>query len=145
MLFRSDAKTGKYLWHFQLVHHDVWDYDLESPPLLMDVKQNGKTIPAVLVFNKVGLVFMLDRVTGKPIYQVEERPVAPSPVPVEQLSPTQPFPVKPAPLARMTFSMKDIATVTPEIEAACRKWITDNKIETDTPPDRKSTRLNSSH
>lgn len=130
----ADAKTGKYLWHFQLVHHDVWDYDLESPPLLMDVKQNGKTIPAVLVFNKVGLVFMLDRVTGKPIYQVEERPVAPSPVPVEQLSPTQPFPVKPAPLARMTFSMKDIATVTPEIEAACRKWITDNKIETDTPP-----------
>lgn len=128
-LVAADAKTGKYLWHFQLVHHDIWDYDLESPPALVDVKRNGRTIPAVIVFNKVGLVFILDRVTGKPIYQVEERPVPKSPAAVEQTSPTQPFPVKPRPLVPLTFEMKNINTVTPEIEAACRKWIADNNIE----------------
>lgn len=128
-LVAADANTGKYLWHFQLVHHDIWDYDLESPPALVDVKRNGRTIPAVLAFNKVGLIFILDRVTGKPIYQVEERPVPKSPVPVEQTSPTQPFPVKPRPLVPLNFEMKDINTVTPEIEAACRKWIADNNIE----------------
>lgn len=128
-LVAADAKTGKYLWHFQAVHHDVWDYDLEAPPTLMDVKQNGKTIPAVALVSKNALVFILDRVTGKPIYQVEERPVAKSPVPVESLSPTQPFPVKPAPLMPLDFQMKDIAKVTPELEANCRKWIEEQKIE----------------
>ena len=128
-LVAADAKTGKYLWHFQVVHHDVWDYDLEAPPLLMDVKQGGKTIPSVAIVSKNSLVFILDRVTGKPVYKVEERPVAQSTVPVEKLSPTQPFPVKPAPLTPLDFTMKDIVTVTPEVEAACRKWIADNKIE----------------
>jgi quinoprotein glucose dehydrogenase len=71
----ADANTGKYLWHFQLVHHDIWDYDMQSPPVLLDVKQNGKTIPAVAVTNKTGLLFLLDRVTGKPLYGIEERPV----------------------------------------------------------------------
>lgn len=133
-LVAADAKTGKYLWHFQVVHHDIWDYDLEAPPLLMDVKQGGKTIPAVAIISKNSLVFMLDRVTGKPIYKVEERPVTQSTVPVEKTSPTQPFPVKPAPLGPLNFTMKDIATVTPELEAACRKWITDNNIEVDGGP-----------
>ncbi|TAK14185.1 MAG: pyrroloquinoline quinone-dependent dehydrogenase [Acidobacteria bacterium] len=128
-LVAADARTGKYLWHFQAVHHDVWDYDLEAPPLLMDVKQGGKTIPAVAIVSKNSLVFILDRVTGKPVYPVEERPVKPSPIPIEKLSPTQPFPVKPAPLMPLNFEMKDIATVTPELEAACRKWIADNNIE----------------
>lgn len=128
-LVAADAKTGKYLWHFQVVHHDMWDYDLEAPPLLMDVKQGGKTIPAVAIVSKNSLVFILDRVTGKPIYNVEERPVTQTTVPVEKTSPTQPFPVKPAPLTPLDFTMKDIATVTPELEAACRKWITDNNIE----------------
>jgi len=128
-LVAADAKTGKYLWHFQVVHHDVWDYDLEAPPLLMDVKQGNRTIPAVAIVSKSSLVFILDRVTGKPIYNVEERPVKPSPGPIDKLSPTQPFPVKPAPLMMLNFEMKDIATVTPELEAACRKWITDNNIE----------------
>jgi quinoprotein glucose dehydrogenase len=119
----ADANTGKYLWHFQVVHHDIWDADLTGAPVLIDVKQAGRTIPAVAVINKVGLLFLLDRVTGKPIYGVEERPVPPSEVPLERPSKTQPFPVKPAPLSRMTMTMADIATVTPELEAACRKLI----------------------
>ena len=119
----ADANTGKYLWHFQVVHHDIWDADVANPPLLLDVKQRGRTIPAVAVVNKSGLLFLLDRVTGKPIYGVEERPVPPSEVPLERAARTQPFPVKPAPLSRMTFAMADIATVTPELEAECRKLL----------------------
>ncbi len=118
-----DANTGRYLWHFQVVHHDIWDADLSGAPALIDVAQNGRTIPAVAAINKVGLLFLLNRVTGEPIYGVEERPVATSEVPLEHPSPTQPFPLKPAPLSRMTMSADDIATVTPELEAACRKLI----------------------
>ena len=103
------------------MHHDIWDADLSAAPALFDVKQGGRTIPAVAVINKPGLLFLLDRVTGKPIYGVEERPVPPSEVPLERPSKTQPFPLKPPPLARMTFTPADVATVTPELEAACRK------------------------
>jgi quinoprotein glucose dehydrogenase len=117
----ADANTGKYLWHFQVIHHDIWDADLAAAPVVLDVRQGGKTIPAVAVINKVGLLFLLDRLTGKPLYGVEERPVPPSEVPLERAAKTQPFPVKPGPLSRMTMSMADIATVTPELEAACRK------------------------
>jgi quinoprotein glucose dehydrogenase len=119
----ADANTGKYLWHFQMVHHDIWDGDASAPPLLFDVKQNGKTIPAVAMMSKNGLVFIVDRVTGKPIFGVEERPVAQSEVPGEKTAKTQPFPLKPAPLSRMTFSAADIATVTPELQPACGKLI----------------------
>jgi quinoprotein glucose dehydrogenase len=122
-LVAVNAATGKYLWHFQVVHHDIWDADLASAPTLLDVKQGGKTIPAVAVINKAGLLFFLDRVTGKPIYGVEERPVPQSEVPLERAARTQPFPVKPAPLSRMTFTAADIATVTPELEAACRQLL----------------------
>ena len=122
-LVAADANTGKYLWHFQVVHHDIWDADLTGAPALIDVKQAGKTIPAVVAMNKTGMVFLLDRVTGKPIYGVEERPVPQSSVPLERASKTQPFPLKPPPLARMTFGKEDIATVTPELESACRKLI----------------------
>jgi quinoprotein glucose dehydrogenase len=124
-----NVRTGKYIWHFQLVHHDIWDFDAETPPLLMDVKHNGKTIPAVAVIAKDSLLYLLDRTNGKPIYGVEERPVPQSDVPLEKTSPTQPFPVKPAPLARQTMTMDDIATVTPELEAACRKLVDDNHIQ----------------
>jgi len=123
-LVAADANTGKYLWHFQLVHHDIWDGDLTGAPALIDVKQGGKTIPAVAAMSKAGLLFLLDRVTGKPIYGVEERPVPQSEVPLERTSNTQPFPLKPPPLARMTMSMADIATVTPELQAACQKLLT---------------------
>ena len=122
-LVAADANTGKYLWHFQVVHHDIWDADMTGAPLLLDVKKAGKVIPAVAAVNKVGLVFLLDRVTGKPIYGVEERPVPQSEVPLERTAKTQPFPVKPEPLSRMRFELKDLATVTPEIEAACRELV----------------------
>jgi quinoprotein glucose dehydrogenase len=122
-LVAADANTGKYLWHFQLVHHDIWDADLTGAPALIDVKQGGKTIPAVVAMNKTGMVFLLDRVTGKPIYGVEERPVAASEVPLERAAKTQPFPLKPPPLARLTFSKDDVAKVTPQLEAACGKML----------------------
>jgi quinoprotein glucose dehydrogenase len=125
----ADAKTGKYLWHFQVVHHDIWDFDLESPPVLMDIKRNGKVIPSVAVFGKSSLLYLLDRTNGKPIYDVTEKEVGQSDVPAEKTSPTQPFPYKPPPLARIDFTMKDIATVTPELEAGCRKLIEDNHIQ----------------
>ena len=116
----ADANTGKYLWHFQVVHHDIWDADLAGAPALVDVKQGGRTVPAVAVINKTGLLFLLDRVTGKPIYGVEERPVPQSDVPLERTSKTQPFPLKPPPLSRMAMTAADVATVTPELEAACK-------------------------
>ena len=120
-LVAADANTGKYLWHFQVVRHDIWDADLTAAPLLLDVRQGARTIPAVAVVGKTGLIFLLDRVTGRPIYEVEERAVPQSEVPLERTAKTQPFPVKPAPLSRMTMTASDIATVTPELEAACRK------------------------
>lgn len=130
-LVAADANTGKYLWHFQLVHHDIWDADMAGAPALFDVKQNGKTIPAVAAIAKTGLVFLLNRVTGKPIYGVEERAVPASEVPLERASKTQPFPLKPPPLSRITFSKDEVATVTPEIEAACRKLL--NGLQTGGP------------
>lgn len=117
----ADANTGKYLWHFQMTRHDIWDADAPGAPALIDVKHGGKTIPAIVATNKIGLVFLLDRVTGKPIYGVEERKVPASEVPLERASKTQPFPVKPPPLSRTTFSRSEVARVTPELEAACTK------------------------
>ena len=117
----ADANTGKYLWHFQVVHHDIWDADVANPPILLDIRKDGKTIPAVGIMSKSGLVFFMDRVTGKSIYGVEERPVPQSELPLERTAKTQPFPLKPAPLSRMTMTAADVATVTPELEAACKK------------------------
>lgn len=128
-LVAADANTGKLLWYFQVVHHDEWDYDLEAPPILMDVRKGGKTIPAVAIVSKSSLVFFLDRVTGKPIYPVEERKVPPSDVPGEQMSPTQPFPVVTPPIAKNNFTMADIATVTPEHEAFCRALVEKNNLQ----------------
>jgi quinoprotein glucose dehydrogenase len=119
----ADANTGKYLWHFQVVHHDIWDADVANPPILLDVKRDGKTIPAVGIMSKSGLVFLMNRVTGNSIYGIDERSVPQSEVPLERTARTQPFPVKPAPLSRMTMTAADIATVTPELEAACKKLI----------------------
>ena len=117
-----DAETGKLKWYFQAVHHDLWDYDMPIPPILFDVVKDGKKIPAVGAMTKNTLLFILDRETGKPIYPVEERPVPKGDVPGEWYAPTQPFPVKPPPLVRMTFKYPDdIAKITPEHEAACRE------------------------
>ncbi len=120
-LVAVDANTGRYLWHFQVTHHDIWDADMTGAPALFDIKRGGKTVPAVAAISKSGLLFLLDRVTGKPIYGVEERPVAASEVPLERAAKTQPFPLKPPPLSRMTMSPGELNTITPEIAAACKK------------------------
>jgi quinoprotein glucose dehydrogenase len=120
-LLALDAATGKLKWFFQTTHHDNWDYDLTAPPTLIDVKRNGRTIPAVAVYTKQGLLFVFDRVTGTPVFGVEERPVvADNPIPGDEYWPTQPFPLKPPPIARMAFSPGEIAKVTPEHERYCR-------------------------
>ena len=118
-----DAATGAYKWHFQTTHHDLFDADLAAAPALIDVVRNGRKIPAVAQVTKMGgMLFILDRVTGKPIYPVEERKVPPSKVPGEASSPTQPFPTKPAPWSRMGMTKADITTVTPESNAFCTDW-----------------------
>jgi len=122
------AETGKYLWHFQLTHHDIWDYDTQDPPVLLDVKKDGKTIPALLTVNKTGLVFILDRLTGKPVFPVEERPVPQSDVPGEQTSPTQPFPVVTEPLAQNTLSRDRLYKGEPAHQAWCEKLVDDNRM-----------------
>jgi quinoprotein glucose dehydrogenase len=119
-LVALDAATGKLKWYFQTVHHDMWDYDLEAPPILFDITRGNAKIPALAVTSKTGLVFILDRRTGKPIYDVEERKIPGSEVPGEHPWPTEPFPVKPAPLSRMSFTPAEIAKVTPEHEQFCR-------------------------
>ena len=90
-----DIATGKYKWHFQTVHHDIWDIDMSAAPGLVDIKQGGRTIPALATVGKGGYMFILDRTTGKPVFGVEERPVPKGNVPGEWYSPTQPFPLKP--------------------------------------------------
>jgi quinoprotein glucose dehydrogenase len=80
-----NARTGKKLWYQQLVHHDLWDYDLAAPPTLFDIRRNGQVIPAVAQITKMGLLFVFDRVTGEPVYGMEERPVPPSDVRVRSL------------------------------------------------------------
>ncbi len=120
-LVAVNALTGKKLWHYQLVHHDIWDFDLDTAPLLFDVHKNGRTIPAVAAMNKSGYLFILDRVTGKPIYEAPETKVPGSNVPGEAPSPTQPIPLTPPPLARQSFKPDtDYAQLTPEHTAACK-------------------------
>jgi quinoprotein glucose dehydrogenase len=109
-LVALDAQTGKYLWHFQTIHHDIWDYDLPPSPGLIDIVRDGKKIPALAQTGKTTLMFILDRVTGKPVFGVEERPVLKSEVPGEETYPTQPFPVTPPPLARTSYKPGDLVT-----------------------------------
>ncbi len=109
-----DARTGRRIWHFQTVHHDVWDYDLPAQPALVSIRQGGRTRDAVAQVTKTGFVFLLDRETGKPLFPVEERKTPPSDVEGEKLSPTQPFPLKPAPLSRMEVNEDLITDISPE-------------------------------
>jgi quinoprotein glucose dehydrogenase len=127
-LVAVNADTGKLLWYFQVVHHDIWDLDLETPPILFDVKHEGKAIPAVATVNKNALMFILNRVTGKPIYGVEERPVPQSNVPGEQTSPTQPFPVVTEPLSQNTLSRDNLYRDTPEHKAWCEQYVDSNNM-----------------
>ena len=109
-LVAVDALTGKLKWHFQTIHHDIWDWDLPPAPGLIDVVQNGKTIPALAQATKSGWMFILDRVTGKPVFGVVERPVPKSDVPGEESWPTQPFPVKPPELSKHSYRAEDLVT-----------------------------------
>jgi quinoprotein glucose dehydrogenase len=118
-----DAATGRVRWHFQLTHHDVWDYDAEASPTMMDVVHDGKKVPVVVAISKPGLMFFLDRETGKSLYGAEERRVPQSDVPGEQTSPTQPFPMKPPPLARNSINPDEIFTGEPEHEKFCRDLV----------------------
>ena len=115
-LVALDARTGKRLWHHQLVHHDLWDYDLPQAPKLLTLRQNGQNVDVVAQATKFGFIFVFERKTGKPIFPIEERPVPQSDVPGEQSSKTQPFPSKPAPFARQSFTEKDINPYLPEAE-----------------------------
>jgi glucose dehydrogenase len=117
-----DALTGKLRWYYQMVHHDLWDYDISAPPALIIVKRGGKTIPAVAQITKMGLLFILARSTGEPIFGVEERAVPKSDTPGEESWPTQPFPLKPPPLARMSMTRDDITNRTPEAHTFCSEW-----------------------
>jgi len=114
------ASTGRVVWHFQSVHHDLWDYDNAAPPALATVVQNGVRIPAVLQTGKSAMLFVLDRTTGKPIFPVEERAVPASSVPGEVASPTQPFTTVTPPLSPLHYSAADAWGPTPESRAACR-------------------------
>lgn len=127
-LVALDANTGKRLWHFQVVHHDIWDWDTQSPPTLFDVKKDGKVIPAVATVNKNALMFIFNRVTGEPIFGVEERPVPKGDVPGEQYSPTQPFPILPEPLSQNTLRRDNLYKETPEHKAYCEKLVDDNNM-----------------
>lgn len=112
-LIALDAATGKRLWHFQAVHHDLWDYDFPAPPSLVTVRRDGRTIDAVAQTSKQGFVYVFDRVSGKPLFPIVERPVPPSDIPGEHASPTQPFPLLPAPYARQGLGREDLTRRTP--------------------------------
>jgi membrane-bound PQQ-dependent dehydrogenase (glucose/quinate/shikimate family) len=118
-LVALDAKTGRLVWYYQMVHHDLWDYDLPAQPLLVTVRRDGRRVPAVAQVTKMGFVFVLDRRTGHPLFPVEERPVPQSEVPGEATWPTQPFPLKPPALARQTMTRAELSRVTPESERYC--------------------------
>ena len=107
-LLALDARTGKRLWHFQMVHHDIWDYDDATAPKLLTVRHDGKTIDAVAQVSKQGFVWVFNRVTGEPLWPIEERPVPQSDMPGEEAWPTQPFPLKPPPFARQKFTAEDL-------------------------------------
>jgi len=119
-----DAETGKLKWYFQTVHHELWDYNLPPAPGLIDITKEGKKIPALVQVGKIAYMFVLDRVTGKPIFGIEERPVATGDVPGEWYSPTQPIPVKPPAVARVSMTADDLVTAndtTAEHAQACRE------------------------
>ena len=116
-----DVKTGRKVWHYQLTHHDIWDYDLPAPPILADINVGGKAIKAVVQVTKQSFAFVFDRVTGKPVWPIEERPVPKSDVKGEWTSPTQPFPTRPAAFDRQGYSDDILVDFTPAIKKEALK------------------------
>jgi len=119
-LLALDAATGKLKWHFQMTHHDIYDWDANAPPTLIDVTRNREKIPALAQSTKQGLMFILNRLTGEAIFGVEERPVPPLDAPGDQTWPTQPFPVKPAPISRTSMTRDEVNKTSPASEKVCK-------------------------
>ena len=119
-LVALDVRTGRRLWHYQITHHDLWDWDLPAQPNLVEVGRQGKTVPAVAQITKMGFLFLFHRVTGKPLFRIEERSVPASPVPGEEAWPTQPVPLKPPAVARQGMTPGEINRLDPRTEAECR-------------------------
>jgi len=135
-----DANTGVRKWHFQIVHHGLWDYDLASPPTLATINVDGKKIDAVVQLTKEGFAFVFDRVSGKPVWPIEERPVPESDVPGEHASPTQPFPTKPPALTPQGLSLDDAFDQTPELKAEAQAEMKKYRVgPLFTPPSLKGT------
>jgi quinoprotein glucose dehydrogenase len=136
-----DARTGKRLWHFQMVHHDIWDYDAATEPKLLTVRHNGKNVDIVAQFGKQGFVWVFDRVIGEPLWPIEERPVPKSDMPNETAWPTQPFPTAPPPFSRQKFTADDLSPfLTSEDRARFRDAILSARNEgLFTPPSTRGT------
>jgi quinoprotein glucose dehydrogenase len=125
-----DLKTGKRKWHYQIVHHPIWDYDLSSAPILADINVGGKAIKAVAMPTKQSWVYVFDRITGQPVWPIEERPVAQSDVPGEKSAPTQPFPTKPPAYARNFLKVPDdLIDFTPEMRKEAIERISHYRVE----------------
>ncbi len=118
-----DLKTGQRKWHYQLVHHGIWDMDIPCAPMLVDITINGRTVKAVAQPTKQAFLYVFDRITGKPIWPIDERPVEQSTVPGEKTSPTQPFPTKPPAYDLQGFSTNDVVDFTPELRAEALKMV----------------------
>src|SRR5471030_327487 len=118
-----DARTGKRIWHFQIVHHDVWDRDNAAAPILADVTVGGRKIEVVVQLTKQAFAYVFDRVTGKPVWPIIEKPVPPSDIPGERTAPTQPFPTKPPAYDRQGVAVEDLIDFTPELRAAALEAI----------------------
>jgi quinoprotein glucose dehydrogenase len=130
-LIALDAKTGKYIWHFQITHHDLWDRDNGSPPNLVTVNHNGKNIDGVALVTKMGYVFLFDRETGTPLFPIEEVPVPTnSDMPGEEPWPTQPIPTKPKPFARQGFKKEYFSTITPDMARFIGDTLASTKYDT---------------
>jgi glucose dehydrogenase len=128
-LVALNAATGKLLWFHQLTHHDLWDFDLPTPPALVDVTHDGKVIPAVAQAGKMGFLFIYDRRNGHPVYSIEERPAPKGDDPNDPTWPTQPIPTVTPPIARVSMTRDEIAKVTPDLEAYCTKVWDDNHVQ----------------
>jgi glucose dehydrogenase len=136
-----DARTGKRLWHFQAIHHDLWDYDFPQAPKLLTVRHDGRNVDVVVQASKQGFLYVLDRVTGKPLWPIEEKPMPQTDVPGEVSSPTQPIPTMPPPFARQSFTEKDVNPyLTAEEQAAVRELLKNSRNEgIYTPPSLRGT------
>ena len=140
-LLALDARSGKLLWHFQAIHHDLWDYDFPTAPKLLTVQHDGATVPIVAQPSKQGFVYVFNRITGAPLWPIEERPVPQSDVPGEKSWPTQPFPTAPPPFARQSFTEKDINPyISEEDQAKVRELLKNSRNEgLYTPPSLQGT------